>query len=202
MVPPVTSGPRRASATHPTRLVTRTEESWPFASRRGPEEPRRRSESERARGRAPVRERCLGESGFRRGASRFLPPPSRARFRRRLPSSSRRPFPLFPRPFRVENSPRFSRRREMTRWLGRLWRGENSRGSVDVCGVQPQTFLPPPTGEIPRLELVTIYVVEFRRCARAHHPRVGNFFLRVRLGRLWRSERPGTRKMAIHARSG
>jgi len=35
-LPPATSGQRRASATHPTRLVTRTEESWPFASRRGP----------------------------------------------------------------------------------------------------------------------------------------------------------------------
>ena len=35
-LPPATSGQRRASATHPTRLETRTEESWPFASRRGP----------------------------------------------------------------------------------------------------------------------------------------------------------------------
>ena len=34
--PPATPGQRRASATHPTRLETRTEESWPFASRRGP----------------------------------------------------------------------------------------------------------------------------------------------------------------------
>lgn len=73
-VPPVTSGPRRASATHPTRLETRTEESWPFASRRGPEEPRRRSESERARGRAPVLGEVSRRKRFRRGASRFLPP--------------------------------------------------------------------------------------------------------------------------------
>ena len=36
ILPPATSGQRRASATHPTRLETRTEESWPFASRRGP----------------------------------------------------------------------------------------------------------------------------------------------------------------------
>lgn len=73
-VPPVTSGPRRASATHPTRLETRTEESWPFASRRGHEEPRRRSESERARGRAPVPGEVSRRKRFRRGVSRFLPP--------------------------------------------------------------------------------------------------------------------------------
>ena len=34
------------------------------------------------------------------------------------------------------------------------------------------TFLLPPTGEIPRLELAAILFVGFRHCTRAHHPRV------------------------------
>lgn len=87
-LPPATSGQRRASATHPTRLETRTEESWPFASRRGP--------FKNPGGVAKARER-VGGHRFGEVSRRSRPPglPSRARSCRRdesryFPSSAPR----------------------------------------------------------------------------------------------------------------
>ncbi|CAE1159572.1 unnamed protein product [Acanthosepion pharaonis] len=72
LLPPVTSGSRRASSTQPIRLETGTEVSWPFASQRKRESP------------------CegTGPEVVPAGSSHFLPPPGRARFRQRSPSSA------------------------------------------------------------------------------------------------------------------
>ena len=71
-----------------------------------------------------------------------------------------------------------------------LWVGGTDEGFGGDGG--RVTFLFPHVSEI---------LCMLKKCARAHHPQIG-FIFRIRIGRLCYSKPLGTRKIAIHIRSG